>query len=66
MALSKEDLQAIAAMLEGVATKDDIESIRADMKKGFDRLENLIDVAAKDAAQTEKRLREHMEQPHIA
>ena len=35
------------------------------MDEGFDRLEDLINVAAKDAAKTEKTLQDHL-QSHIA
>lgn len=64
MALTKEDLQAIGALLEPINER--LDRMEKKMDDGFDRLEDLINVAAKDAAKTEKALREHMDQPHIA
>jgi hypothetical protein len=92
MSLTKEDLQAIAALTRGIVkdelvpvraemqegltqvraemqegftriVEDEIVPLRAEMQEGFTRMENLINVAAKDAARTERLLRKHIEQP---
>jgi hypothetical protein len=55
--------EKILMMLDQINKRLDEMPTRNEVSKGFDRLENLINVAAKDAARTEKALREHIEQP---
>lgn len=61
------EMSGVKAELSDVkAEMSDIKANMAtkqEMKNGFDKLENLINMAAKDAARTEKRLTEHIEQP---
>jgi len=69
MSLTKEDLQAIGALmdakLEPVITKmeSEISELRTEMREGFKHLELCINLAAKDAARTEELLQEHIQQP---
>jgi hypothetical protein len=75
MALTKEDLQSIQELLlverehTGKMIDDKISQsekrIIARMEEGHNRLENLINIATKDASRTEKRLEEHLQRPHV-
>lgn len=69
--MMKEELQPVKADIATLRSdvdslRTDVDGLRTDMQEGFDRMENLINVAAADAAKTERVLREHMETPHIA
>lgn len=55
--------EKILAMLEQINNRLDNMPTRDEMQEGFDRMEDLINIAAKDAARTEKLLREHVNQP---
>lgn len=67
----KEGFQRSATRdeLQAFATKDELNkalqvfATKEQMQDGFQNLEDLINEAAKDAARTEKLLREHIEQP---
>ena len=61
MALTKEDLLAIGELIQ-----QSEQQINTRMDNGFERVEQLINIAAADAAKTEKRLNKHLEEPHIS